>query len=280
MLVLVVAYTVAWQFAAGQAERTERIIHWAVRYWWAVALVFPSVFGVGWFLGHYCPQPLDAGHPSRKRQCAFDIIYPLFSTIALFSLVLMILLVVVTSFHWNRQAIWATVMVFATWRLIEQLVVFLQTVVLPYHMSEDIVHSMTLHMVHYLQYVVAFATIFLFVHSYNGDRFLSGSPLQVRLPMEMCNNEEPECQLIIAGQVIQCRFVKPSVYELGSLPKFTDSPIRPLYFSLVTIATLGFGDIAPQTGLGQAVVMAEIICGLLAIAFGIQKIFVAVQGRR
>lgn len=40
-----------------------------------------------------------------------------------------------------------------------------------------------------------------------------------------------------------------------------DSPLSPFYYSIVTYTTLGFGDITPQSWVGEVVVVAEVVMG-------------------
>ncbi len=39
-------------------------------------------------------------------------------------------------------------------------------------------------------------------------------------------------------------------------------PIDAIYFSVITIATVGYGDFAPHTTLGKLFTMAYVLCGL------------------
>lgn len=45
------------------------------------------------------------------------------------------------------------------------------------------------------------------------------------------------------------------------------SPIEAIYFSFVTITTLGYGDITPKTLPGQLLCMTELVCGFVLIVF-------------
>jgi len=45
-----------------------------------------------------------------------------------------------------------------------------------------------------------------------------------------------------------------------------------LYFSIVTLSTVGFGDIVPVTDLIRMVVASEIVCGALLLLFGLSEI--------
>lgn len=52
----------------------------------------------------------------------------------------------------------------------------------------------------------------------------------------------------------------------------TSEPENAFYFSLVTIVTLGYGDLAPKTIWGKAAVCAEILCGILLLVLTVQRV--------
>ena len=62
----------------------------------------------------------------------------------------------------------------------------------------------------------------------------------------------------------------------GDPTAITDSYWRMLYFSIVVITTVGFGDIVPLTGLARALVAVEAIVGLLPVGLFLNSI----AGRR
>lgn len=49
--------------------------------------------------------------------------------------------------------------------------------------------------------------------------------------------------------------------------------LESLYFSIVTLATVGYGDIVPRTDLVRAIVAVEIVLGVLLLLFGFNEIF-------
>jgi uncharacterized protein YjbI with pentapeptide repeats len=51
-----------------------------------------------------------------------------------------------------------------------------------------------------------------------------------------------------------------------------DTPLAPLYFSVVTLTTLGYGDALPTTLLGQGVVMCQVVVGYVMLG-GLLSIF-------
>ena len=57
---------------------------------------------------------------------------------------------------------------------------------------------------------------------------------------------------------------------------FSDS----LYFSIVTLSTLGYGDIAPVSRLVRAIISVEIVAGVLLLLFGFSEIMRYTQDRR
>ena len=57
---------------------------------------------------------------------------------------------------------------------------------------------------------------------------------------------------------------------------FTES----LYFSLVTLATVGYGDIIPATNLTRMLAGFEVVCGVLLLLFGVNEIIAHTRGGR
>lgn len=57
------------------------------------------------------------------------------------------------------------------------------------------------------------------------------------------------------------------------------TPVAPLYFSVVTLTTLGYGDIVPHTMMGQILVMAEVTLGYMMLG-GLLSIFANKLARR
>jgi len=71
-----------------------------------------------------------------------------------------------------------------------------------------------------------------------------------------------------------------SIYTLGGID-FGDYPtsLSPLYFSVVTLTTLGYGDAVPMTIWGQLVAMAEVTIGYMMLG-GLLSIFSNKLARR
>ncbi len=63
--------------------------------------------------------------------------------------------------------------------------------------------------------------------------------------------------------------------DFGQAP----TPVAPLYFSVVTLTTLGFGDIVPRTMMGQLLVMTEVTLGYMMLG-GLLSIFANKLARR
>jgi voltage-gated potassium channel len=57
---------------------------------------------------------------------------------------------------------------------------------------------------------------------------------------------------------------------------FVDS----LYYSVATITTLGFGDIAPASLLVRAITAMEVVSGILMLLFGFSEIMRSASGER
>ncbi|MSO75990.1 MAG: potassium channel protein [Alphaproteobacteria bacterium] len=53
-----------------------------------------------------------------------------------------------------------------------------------------------------------------------------------------------------------------------------------LYFSLITLATVGYGDIVPRTALMQVLVATQVVSGLLLLLFGFYEIVSYARERR
>lgn len=58
-----------------------------------------------------------------------------------------------------------------------------------------------------------------------------------------------------------------------------DGPLSPMYFSVVTFTTLGFGDVLPNTTAAEALVMSEVILGYLSLG-GMMSILSDKMARR
>ena len=54
--------------------------------------------------------------------------------------------------------------------------------------------------------------------------------------------------------------------------------INPIYFSFVTITTLGYGDLSPQTWAGKLLVIAQILIGILTIVVIVQRVIAVTKG--
>jgi voltage-gated potassium channel len=53
-----------------------------------------------------------------------------------------------------------------------------------------------------------------------------------------------------------------------------------LYFSIVTLSTVGYGDILPRTPLIWVMVASEVVCGVLLLLFGFSEIMTHARERR
>jgi voltage-gated potassium channel len=73
-----------------------------------------------------------------------------------------------------------------------------------------------------------------------------------------------------------------TMYVIEGPERGFDSMFRGVYWSIVTMSTVGFGDIAPSTGLGQVLAAALMILGfsVIAVPTGIVSAEVATQHTR
>jgi voltage-gated potassium channel len=53
-----------------------------------------------------------------------------------------------------------------------------------------------------------------------------------------------------------------------------------LYFSVITLATVGYGDIVPVGAMVRALAAAEVVCGVLLLLFGFAEITRAREAMR
>ena len=53
-----------------------------------------------------------------------------------------------------------------------------------------------------------------------------------------------------------------------------------LYFSLITLATVGYGDIVPRSAVMQVLVAIQVVCGLFMLLFGFYEIVTYTRERR
>lgn len=72
------------------------------------------------------------------------------------------------------------------------------------------------------------------------------------------------------------RFTATPQFLADGLPASIDFADA-LYFSIVTLSTLGYGDIAPATPMVQALVAIEVVLGLLLLLFGFAEIISAAR---
>ena len=66
-------------------------------------------------------------------------------------------------------------------------------------------------------------------------------------------------------------YIPGAHFNFNGLPheiNFSES----LYFSLVSMSTLGYGDVAPTGGLVRALVVVEVVAGVLLMLFGFAEI--------
>jgi len=79
-----------------------------------------------------------------------------------------------------------------------------------------------------------------------------------------------EC-LVAFGTLYMMAYLFGDSFASQSPGRFLESWITPLYFSFVTITTLGYGDFSPQCGLGRLLVMVEVFLGLILFLVVLQR---------
>lgn len=60
-------------------------------------------------------------------------------------------------------------------------------------------------------------------------------------------------------------------FYVGNVPRalsFSES----VYFSIVTISTVRYGDIIPQSSLARVLASLEVVCGFLPLLFGVSEL--------
>jgi voltage-gated potassium channel len=67
------------------------------------------------------------------------------------------------------------------------------------------------------------------------------------------------------------RFTDPPNFMIDGRPRDITFP-ESLYFSLVTLSTVGYGDIQPHTGFARMITATEILLGVLLLLFGFSAI--------
>lgn len=92
---------------------------------------------------------------------------------------------------------------------------------------------------HYLEVVVAFGVFYLTCAIHCGDRFTTDSQRD----------------------------------------QLTDGFLNSAYFSFVTIATVGYGDLSPQTSIGKILAMMEVMYGLFLLVVVLQRAMSAGEAR-
>jgi len=80
---------------------------------------------------------------------------------------------------------------------------------------------------------------------------------------------------LVASDLTSDPFASPNMDKTNMDKTLTSSFINAFYFSVVTVATLGYGDFSPQRCLGKLLVMFEIVIGLVFVVVILQGTFSA-----
>jgi hypothetical protein len=79
-----------------------------------------------------------------------------------------------------------------------------------------------------------------------------------------------EC-VVSFGTFYVTAYLWGDAFSTRTPPPFLESWVTPLYFSFVTITTLGYGDFSPQRWFGQILVMVEVLTGLVLFLVVLQR---------
>jgi voltage-gated potassium channel len=66
-------------------------------------------------------------------------------------------------------------------------------------------------------------------------------------------------------------FAGPDHFRVGSVTRAISFP-EAIHFSIVTISTVGYGDIVPVSNFARMLASAEVICGVMLLLFGVSEL--------
>jgi len=71
----------------------------------------------------------------------------------------------------------------------------------------------------------------------------------------------------LLGSILVINLIFGFVYSFFEtpIPELLHHPLKALYFSVVTFATLGYGDIHPITRIGEVLVIIEVLFGYISL---------------
>jgi hypothetical protein len=70
---------------------------------------------------------------------------------------------------------------------------------------------------------------------------------------------------------IVSQFSTEEHFRVGSVPKSL-SFSEAIHFSIVTISTVGYGDIVPSSSIARLLASIEVICGVMLLLFGVSEL--------
>ncbi len=106
---------------------------------------------------------------------------------------------------------------------------------------------------HYCEVTLIFAILYIITHLAIPDPFIAVDSLEQNAPESVVYRHESQ------------------------LKEFLASPLNPVYFSFVTITTLGYGDFSPVSVLGKSLVVVEVIWGFFILVIVLQRAMSAGQ---
>lgn len=77
--------------------------------------------------------------------------------------------------------------------------------------------------------------------------------------------------VIFAAGYIAIAILAGDTFHITDDHGFTQAWINPMYFSMTTITTVGFGNISPETPAGKTLVMIQVFSGFLLLVIALQR---------
>jgi voltage-gated potassium channel len=77
--------------------------------------------------------------------------------------------------------------------------------------------------------------------------------------------------LFASAYRIMSQYMPNTHFYIGNTPHALSFP-EAVYFSVITISTVGYGDIIPHSSLARVLASIEVICGFLLLLFGVSEL--------
>src|SRR4029078_8141247 len=85
--------------------------------------------------------------------------------------------------------------------------------------------------------------------------------------------------LFASAHHILSQYTGISHFYVGGAPRsltFSES----IYFSIITISTVGYGDIVPHSSVARLLASVEVVCGFMLLLFGVSELLEYTRERR